>query len=156
MKISRVLCATLVISITVLSQNIAVANNHAFDNHNNRFEYGFYLKIPFAPTNTKTPDRAMKFGYAVDFKRTYNISNDFSMRHRDIKANLLNIEFTSTNTHKLSLAGQSIIGLDHRGLYLGPDGGASTEEIFIGLAIIAGLAAIIAFSGQEQTPAETQ
>jgi len=156
MKISRALCAILAVSITLLGQNIAVANDYTFDDHNNRFEHGFYLKIPFAPANIKVPDRAMRFGYAVDFKRSYNISNDFPLRQRDIKANLLNIEFTSTNTQKLSVVGQSIVGFDHKGLYLGPDGGASTEEVFIGLAIIAGLAAIIAFSGQEQTPADTQ
>ena len=156
MKISHALCAALVVSITGLSQNIAMANDYVFDDYNNRFEHSLYLKIPFAPANIKKAGRAMKFGYAFNFKRSYNISDGFPLRQQYIKASLLNIEFTSNNAHRLSLAGQSIVGLDYTGLYLGPDGGASTEEIFIGLGIIAGLAAIIAFSGEDQTPAETQ
>ncbi len=156
MKISRALCAALAASITGLSQNIAVANDYAFDDHNDRLEHSIYLKIPFAPSNVKKSNRAINFGYSFNFKRTLSTTDGFPLRQQDIKASLIDIRFSSTRNHKLSLAGQSIAGINHAGLYLGPDGGASTEEIFIGLGIIAGLAAIVAFSGQDQTPDETQ
>ena len=156
MKISCALCTILAVSITLLSQNIAVANDYTFDDHNNRFEHSLYLRIPFAPSNIKKSGRAMKFGYAFNFKRSYGTSDGFALRRNDIKASLFNIESASNNTQKLSLAGQSMATFDHNGLYLGPDGGASTVEILIGLGIITGLAAIVVFSGEDQNPAETQ
>ncbi len=139
---------------------VAQANDYYSNFFDNRIQHSLYLSIPFHQERFKKGEAPLRFGYAANFYRGSSFNNPFSNNTRDLRAQLLKIEYSSLNRTKLHFGGMPLAQLDRDGFHLGQDAdsndsnGTSTTTVIALGAIIVGGAFFATKSNTQSAPAQ--